>query len=257
MQVLLGVFLGLGGLALVGVNLMLEDPPPASATDAKVEDGEKAKPPPPPPRRQPGVFTAAPVEEVDVPALRSMRTEGLTIAAEGLPEVLTDATGTAVGPLAALETCRFAFGVWEFSPNKRFRFLTTCGALEGQVLYGAYEVRGENVHLSALTTQLARITSTFKITRPSKMTTKVESLLHGKVFMEFKVNQHVNVMRPGLEGEGFYGTYAAKNTVTLPAQIDPDGAPDRRRNLRAPPTKAPAKGKAKTKDPLLDLLKEN
>lgn len=257
LQMLLLLFVGIGGAAIVVVNLLMDDPPPA----AVVAEGDEPKDDPPeapkpPPRRSPGVFTTAPTEALDIPALRQLRAEGLTIAAEGLPEVIADGTGSAVAPLAALETCRFAFSVWEFSPNRRFRFMTTCEPLDGQVLYGAYEIRGGKVHMSPLETPIARITSVFDAERPAKMNTEVESMLKGRPVMSFEVNQRVTVMRQGLHGEGFHSTYRAKNTITLHHQLAPGRIP----TPVAPPTKdAPTRDAppppSGDKDPLLDLLK--
>ncbi len=262
MQWLVGVFVGLGGAAILLVNVLLDDTPTKTDTTELAENAEVEPPPPvkPPPRRAPGVFTTAPTEAVDIPAIRQLQSDGLTIAAEGLPEVIAENTGDAVAPLAALETCRFAFSVWEFSPNRRFRFMTTCAPLEGQILYGAYEIRGGRVHMSPLTTPIARITSVFDAERPASMKTRVESLLKGEVMMSFEVNQRVTVMRAGLHGEGFHDTYRAKNTITLHHQLAPGRVPTPSggggggRAAPPPPPAAPPP-KAGGKDPLLDLLK--
>lgn len=252
MQWLVALFLGLGGLAIVAVNVLLDD----SVSATTEGDDPTAEPPPvaPPPRRSPGVFTTAPTEAVDIPAIRQLQADGLTIAAEGLPEVIAESTGSAVAPLAALETCRFAFSVWEFSPNRRFRFMTTCAPLEGQILYGAYEIRGSEVHMSPLTTPIARITSVFDAERPASMTTRVESMLKGEVMMTFEVNQRVTVMRAGLHGEGFHDTYRQKNTITLHHQLAPGrvATPSGGTGEAAPPPPPPKSG---GQDPLLDLLK--
>ncbi|MEQ8280059.1 MAG: hypothetical protein RMA76_01875 [Deltaproteobacteria bacterium] len=257
MQWLVAGFVGLGGIGLVAVNVLIDDTPsPASAsTDDPTNPDEPPPPVKPPPRRSPGVFTTAPTEAVDIPAIRQLRADGLTIAAEGLPEVIANGEGQAVAPLAALETCRFAFSVWEFSPNRRFRFMTTCAPLEGQILYGAYEIRGGKVHMSPLTTPIARITSVFDAERPASMKTKVESMLKGEVMMTFEVNQRVTVMRAGLHGEGFHDTYRQKNTITLHHQLAPGRVPTPPSGGGGAAPPPPTKKKSGGGDPLLDLLK--
>ena len=224
-------------VVVTGPDIELEAPPGADEVAAA------PVPPPPAPRRSSGDSTEVD-ETSDIPALRLMRSEGLTIAAEGLPEVLTDATGSQVPQLAAVETCRFAYAVWEFSPNRRFRFLPTCEAHDGAVLYGAYEIDGEVVRMSPLVVNRTQLISEFHVARPSTMkTTVVVAAAQGPVALS--VNQRVTTIRGGLEGERFRTAYTPKNTVVAPA------ARGRSAPRRAPP-KAPPAAKA---DPLLDILK--
>lgn len=163
----------------------------------------------------------------DLPALLEMQTQGLTIVAEGLPEVATKAGGGAGIPvLATIETCRFAYGVWEFSPNRVFRFLPTCGALAGQILVGAYEVDGAVVRMSPLHSAPAEITSVFQVEKPSTMRSDVRIRAAGKEVL-FSVRQAVTVIRGGLEGDMFRASYAGRNTVRVPGLHGlPSGSPD-------------------------------
>jgi hypothetical protein len=151
------------------------------------------------------------VETSDLPALRMMSTRGLTVAAEGLPEVSANVQSSEAGVLAAIETCRFAYGVWEFSPNKRFRFLTTCEAKEGQVLVGAYQVSGTTVTLSTLIDGPGQLTSTFELEKPSRMITHA---IYGGILLE--VNQSITTLREGMEGEAFRATFEPRNTLNPP-----------------------------------------
>lgn len=151
-------------------------------------------------------------ETPDLPALRMMMSEGLTIAAEGLPEVSPEtAPVEQTGVFAAVETCRFAYGVWEFSPNKRFRFLTTCEAKDGQILVGAYEIKGSKVVMSPLVDAPAVMVSELEVEKPSTMISKVA---YGQNILEVK--QRIQVMRGGMEGEAFRATYEPRNTLTPP-----------------------------------------
>lgn len=213
-QLVIGLFVGLGGLGLVAINYWVEEDqvtPPTSTKGPAV---------PPPPKQVPGqrsTFAAG----ADIPAIHSIKSEGLTIAAEGLPEVLADAEDGSVANLAALQTCRFAYGVWEFSPNKRFRFLTTCEALLGQVMVGAYEIDGTVVRMSPLLSVEATLTSEFQVEKPSTLKTVVQA----KNGRTLEVNQRITTMRPGLEGEAFRATYLPKNTIAIPGQRGGDAPP--------------------------------
>ena len=237
-QVLVGLFVGVGGLALVAVNVLLDDPEPGPLPVATAPD-ETPQPVPPPPET---VISTPFVEQIDLPALRQLKNEGLTIAAEGLPEVSSPERGARVGPLAARETCRFAYGVWEFSPNKRFRFLPTCAAMDGQVLYGAYAVDGAVIRMSPLRVSGAEIVSEFQVEKPSRMLTRVAVQDAG---VNLEVRQRVTVIRAGLAGDGFFSTYADRNTLSVP------GA----RAQRRAPREASPPPPAKKRDPLLELLK--
>ncbi len=232
MQVVIGAFVGLGGAGLVAANLLLEETPPSPVAPV-------ANPPPKPVRP---VLSSAVADTPDIPAIRAMKNEGLTIAAEGLPLVDATEQGDPVARAAAVETCRFAYGIWEFSPNRRFRFLTTCPALEGQVLVGAYEVQGTVLKMSPLDTGEVVLASEFEVERPSKMRTTV--MVRASRPFELQVEQAVNIFRPGLEGEAFRDTYAPKNTLRVVRAEAP--AP------KAPPPPPPTKAN----DPLLDLLRK-
>jgi hypothetical protein len=168
-------------------------------------------------------------ETPDLPALRMMMSEGLTIAAEGLPEVSASVQTPEAGVLAAIETCRFAYSVWEFSPNKRFRFLTTCEGKDGQILVGAYETSGSKVTLSPLVDGPAMIISELEVEKPSTMTTKVG---YGPIVLDVK--QRIGVLRGGMQGEAFRATYEPRNTLPTPG----------------------AAAKPKAKDPLLEAIQE-
>ena len=185
-------------------------------------------------------------EPVDLPALRALQQEGLTIAAEGLPEVLTDQKGPTVDRWAAELSCRFAYGVWEFSPNRRFRFLTTCKALRGQRLVGAYDVEETALRLSPLSLPNATLSTTFYVERPSRLKTDVVVTSRGTVVTTFRILQRVTVIRPGLEADGFLQTFAPKNHLGIPSGS----------RTSVPPRERGASGRAAPpRDPVLDLLK--
>ncbi|MCK6548232.1 hypothetical protein L6R52_20460, partial [Myxococcota bacterium] len=208
--------------------------------DTPVPEGDPTQQTKAVPRPRP-VTTAAIDETPDLPALRQLATEGLTIAAEGLPEVLASDGSSEASLVAAIETCRFAYGVWEFSPNKRFRFITTCPGLDGQILVGAYETRGSQLHLSPLVDGVSTMVSVFEVEKPSKMTTEI-AVGSGARMITLGVNQRVTAMRGGLQGEAFRDTYAPRNTLSLPG-----GRP------RA--TGAEGATKGTKRDPLYELLK--
>ena len=243
-QVLIGLFVGVGGALLVAVNVLLDDPPaatdktPAATSGAAGPAAPQTNPVPPPPDE--GVISGTFVETVDLPALRQLRNEGLTIAAEGLPAVDSSATGPGVGPLAGRETCRFAYGVWEFSPNRRFRFMPTCPSMDGQVLFGAYAVQGGVIRMSPLKVSGVELLTEFFVEKPSRLVTRV-TVGGGRVTMT--VRQRVTVIRAGQFGDSFFDTYAPRNTLAVAkgsTRRPPVGEP------KAPPPK---------RDPLLDLLR--
>jgi hypothetical protein len=239
MQLVVLVFIGLGGAAFFVVNTMIEDEPPY--VPPPVDPNEQAVVPPPPPS---GVISTTIDETPDIPALQHLRDTGLTIAAEGIPRVDALDDASSVAALAALETCRFAYAVWEFSPNQRFRFMTTCSALEGQVMFGAYKVDGAVIRMSPLVSDTDSVVSEFHVEKPSKMSSRVSRTQGGPEVLE--IHQKVTAMRPGLDGEAWRDAFLDKNTIHLP------GA----RPKSAPPPRSPPPPAKKSGDPLLDLLKQ-
>lgn len=205
----LAVFLAIGGVGWWVSSSIVENEPrvvtPEELAAAKAAAAQKVV--------ELKKATTSHIDETpDLPALRMMMSEGLTIAAEGLPEVSAEsAPNEQTGVLAAVETCRFAYGVWEFSPNKRFRFLTTCEAKDGQILVGAYEIKGSKVVMSPLVDAPAMLVSELEVEKPSTMTSKVA---YGPNVLDVK--QRIQVMRGGMEGEAFRATYEPKNTLTPP-----------------------------------------
>lgn len=227
-------------LILIGIGAFFtltdSDPPPPKTVavppgtqDPKNPNEEELDP-------RSGLRTAI-TETPDLPALGYLRNEGLTIGAEGLPNIEALAGSSPSSARVALESCRFAYGVWEFSPNRVFRFLTTCKALEGQVLVGAYSIEGSTVFMSTLRDRDAEFTTRFEVERPSKLITELAVGGHRLV-----VNQRVTVLRPGMDAAGFLQAFAPKNTIDV-------GAP---KEAPAPTRPAPAPG---NNDPVLDLLK--
>jgi hypothetical protein len=242
MQMVVVVFLGLGGGAILLVNALVDDPVPSETPPT--DPSKVAVAPPPPPK---GVISSGLDETPNIPALQHLADSGLTIAAEGIPQVDAVEGAAGVAALAAIETCRFAYAVWEFSPNKRFRFLSTCDALEGQVMFGAYEVDGATIRMSPLISDTDVVVSEFFMVQPSKMVSRVSRSKGGETILQ--IEQKVTAMRPGQDGEAWRDAFSAKNTIHLPkgggsAPPPPTSAP--------PPP--PAK-KEKSGDPLLDLLK--
>lgn len=247
LAIVAGGFVGLGVALWVGLsywepslaeeNQRAEGAEGAAAENGKAKNGEEqAAFTPPGPMRATSEFE----ESVDLPALRALRHEGLTIAAEGLPEILTTQQDPLIERWAAELNCRFAYGVWEFSPNRRFRFLSTCGALDGEVLVGAYQVKGTQIHLSELGIPGARLSTIFSVERPSRLKTQVFFASDGAAVTQLEVRQRVTVIRQGLEAEGFLRTFGPKNHLGLPGGGRSTGSV-----TRPPPAK----------DPLLDLLK--
>lgn len=214
--------------ALVYVNLYVDSAP--SLPPAR----------PPTPQLSPPVYSAGVDKLPELPALTALPDKGLTIVAEGLPDVRALKAGRGRPAIAALATCRFAYAVWEFSPNHRFRFLSTCAPLKGEVLVGAYEIVGTELRMSPLNTQVDQLVSRFQVERPSSMRTRVLSK-GGSPWLE--VRQRVNVIRQGMLGDRFHKAYQDKNTVQIPGLVS---------KREAAPEKAPKKA---PQDPLLDLLR--
>jgi hypothetical protein len=237
MQTVVLVFLGLGGGSLALVNYLIEEepvvPPPPPDPNAVVE-------PPPPPT---GVISTKIDDTPDIPAFQHLRDTGLTIAAEGIPQVDALEAGGSVAALAALETCRFSYAVWEFSPNERFRFMTTCGALEGQVMFGAYKIDGGVIRMSPLVTDTDAVTSEFHVEKPSKMVSFVSRTRDGPQVLE--IRQKVTSMRPGMDGDAWRDAFLDRNTIHLPSE-----------KSKAPPPSQPPPPAKKDGDPLLELLKQ-
>ena len=186
-------------------------------------------------------------ETPDLPALRQLQGSGLTIVAEGLPEVLAVEGDVPTPRMAALETCRFAYGVWEFSPNRAFRFVTTCGALAGQQLVGAYEVDGSKVRMSPLSIDGVVLTSVFEVEKPSTMTTR--AVIGGRHGLE--IRQRITGIRPGLDVASFVKAYGPRNTVVVDGVAAP-AAPGRRAAPRG--DDEPALPPPTRRDPVEELL---
>ena len=152
---------------------------------------------------------------------------------------------------------RFAYGIWEFSPNHAFRFLSTCAVLDGQVLVGAYEIRGSAIHLSPITSDGTTTISVFEVEKPSRMVSKVsiQPRADGPAVV-LEVRQRITGMRPGMDGNAFFRTFASRNTTEI------QGMPTRReaggpggQAASREPRSEPKKGGAKDNDPVLELLK--
>ncbi len=222
--------MGLGGAGFAALNLLEGDPSEPVRRPAVPDAPPGGSPPAPPAARE---SAAAAPAEPNIPALRHLSLSGLTIGAEGIPRVASDAPG--VAERAGVETCRFAYGIWEFSPNQTFRFLSTCRGLGRLQLVGAYEVRGGSIHLSELAHGSARWTSVFDVERPSTMTTQV---VHGGARLE--VHQRVTVVRGGLNGEDFRDSFQRRNTLVAPEL----GSPPRDGPAPGSPDKAPPAGSA-------------
>ena len=242
LRVLLFVFLGVGGLGWGLINSGVID------LGGPVSGGGEAdkKPVPTAP-----VLTAPPVESAKIPALESMEREGLTIVAEGLPEVVAIQPARPPQMLVGIESCRYTFAIWEFSPNKRFRFMTTCELLKGEILAGAWHREGSEVLLSPLTSAGSQMRSRFEVEKPSRMVTDIEITAPNAKPVKLMVRQRITGMRPGMEGAGFLRVYEPRNTVKVQGiRIVPEKVSPSPQN-KAPTSPKPNKPSG---DSLLDLL---
>ncbi len=210
-QVVLVLLLGLATVALTVANLLMDDLPETEGADV----APRAPTPKPlaaaPKTKRPKVFASGQASP-DIPALRRLTAEGLTITAEGLPEVLVNKQSRQASLLAAIETCRFAYAVWEFSPNKRFRFLTTCDGFQGEVLVGAYEVDGAVVRMSPLISGPAQILSEFVVEKPAELKSTI-AVGRGAQRVQLTVKQRVSSIRTGLAGDQFRNILRKRNTL--------------------------------------------
>ena len=204
------------------------------------------------PKRAPSApkLAAAPAQRADIPALASLEREGLTIVAEGLPEVLAIEPATPPEQVVAIESCRYAYAIWEFSPNKRFKFYSTCELMEGQVLAGAWTRDGAKIRMSPITSGASELLSVFAVESPSEMVTEVQITSGGQT-LQLRVKQRITGMRGGMDGEGFHANFRSRNKTKVHGirivRTPPPGT-------KAPATPPPAPHKS---DPLLDLLQQN
>ena len=241
MRVLLFIFVGLCGAGLIVVNSGLID----LGEDGSPAEPKKARPSAP-------VLTAQPLEEAIIPALKSMEREGLTIVAEGLPEVVAIQPSNPPAMLVGIESCRYAFAIWEFSPNKRFRFMTTCELMRGEILAGAWSRDGNQILLSPLTSAASVMTSRFEVEKPSRMLTDIVITAPKTKAVRLKVRQRITGMRPGMDGAGFLRSYQPRNTVKVQGiRI----VPEKSSTESAPGTVTPPKPtQGSGGDSLLDML---
>jgi len=240
MRVLLFVFLGVGGLGLVLINAGIID---IGGPISQPAPGEAGSPQPSPP-----VLTAAPVESSKIPALQSLEREGLTIVAEGLPEVIAIDPLAPPGILVGIESCRYTFAIWEFSPNKRFRFMTTCELMKGEILAGAWHRDGSNILMSPLISAASSMKSRFEVEKPSRMITEIKITAPNAKPVQLLVKQRITGMRPGMDGASFLTAYEPRNTIKVKGiRIVPE-------TPKTAPAPAPAPKKKSTGNPLLDLL---
>jgi len=244
MRVLLFVFIGLCAAGLFVVNSGLVD----LSEEGSPQQPQKKRPTAP-------VLSAQPIEESVIPALKSMEQEGLTIVAEGLPEVVALRPANPPAMLVGIESCRYAFAIWEFSPNKRFRFMTTCELMRGEVLAGAWSRDGNQILLSPLTSAASVMTSRFEVEKPSRMVTDIVITAPKAASVRLKVRQRITGMRPGMDGAGFIRSYEPRNTVKVQGiRIVPDKpVQGETRGNNATPRK-PDPTKAPSGDSLLDML---
>lgn len=198
--------------ALVWVQRSVPDPAvPALRGKAQADDAQPRSKAPPASTD----WVATPAPPVP-PAIEMVRREGLTVAAPGIPEVNLGAGAAPSAGAAGRETCRFAYGVWEFSPNRRFRFLTTCPALAGAVWVGAYEVAGEMLRLSVLQDgQDGRVRwqTDLRLSNPAQAKTTV--MLGRAKEAVLDVSQRVAVIRAGLHGSAFVAQYRRENDLQV------------------------------------------
>jgi len=248
-RALLISFLGIGAVGIWLVNSGIFDDAPRASPTPGASASAQAVPTPSPSR----TLSAAPDETPDLQALRSLKTTGLTIAAEGLPEVLAIDPPNPPALLAGIETCRMAYAVWELSPNRAFRFLTTCAAFQKQVLVGAYEIRGSKVFMSPLRADGAELTMVFEVEKPSRMITTVKHSHKGQTVV-MEARQNITAIRPGMDGDSFFHTYAPRNNIEIAgvARSKDNGGDIPPDPQQAPP---PPQPKQPESDPVLDLLK--
>ena len=224
-QVILAIFLGIGGLSLGILNFGRpfssdrSNPPstgvahPSSPT-SPIKGREK------PPRRRTGApanareATTSLDETPDVPALRFLQHEGLTVGAEGIPRVAS--TASEVATVAGRETCRFAYATWEFSPNQTFRFISSCQGFGRLELLGAYELRGSRVYLSELAAGAARWTGVLRVEHPASMVTRLVSPDGAGRAHELQITQRITVVRGGLHGDDFVDGFKRRNRLRVP-----------------------------------------
>jgi hypothetical protein len=241
MRVLLFVFLGVGGLGLFLINSGMID---VGGPISKTPHGKNVEPRPSPP-----VLVAPPIAAAQIPALESLEREGLTIVAEGLPEVIAIDPAAPPEILVGIESCRYTFAVWEFSPNKRFRFMTTCELLKGEILAGAWHRDGSRVLMSPLSSAGSELKSVFEVEKPSMMITEIKITAAKARPVYLRVKQRITGIRPGMNGAVYMNAYEPKNTVKVKGiRIVPE-AP----KPKAAPGSSP-KNKPSSGNPLLDLL---
>ena len=244
MRVLLFLFVGLCAAGLFVVNSGLVD----LGEEGTSQQPQKKRPTAP-------VLSAQPIEESVIPALKSMEQEGLTIVAEGLPEVVALRPANPPAMLVGIESCRYAFAIWEFSPNKRFRFMTTCELMRGEILAGAWSRDGNQILLSPLTSAGSVMTSRFEVEKPSRMVTDIVITAPKASSVRLKVRQRITGMRPGMDGAGFIRSYEPRNTVKVQGiRIVPDKPTQGEASGNNATPEKPGPAKAPSGDSLLDML---
>ena len=219
-QVLVALFLGFGGLSFAALNFfwVSSDNSPVPKVEDVSHDVKSHRNDEETQHQLSGRLSSGAMPEFqDLPAIRKMTRIGLTIAAEGIPKVDVDGGGAKVEDAAGLEACRFAYGVWEFSPNQTFRFLSTCRGLGRMTLVGAYEVNEGKIYLSKLTDGNAQWTSLFEVAQPTTMRTQVFSRKPKKT--KLRVTQRVTTLRGGLHGDDFRDSFMRKNRLTAPKTV--------------------------------------
>ena len=138
-------------------------------------------------------------------------------------------------------------GVAHLAKHRCVDGLTTCQALEGQTLVGAYEIDGSKIRMSPLAAEESTLSTVIEIEKPSMITTRVT--IRGR---ELEVRQRVTSMRGGMDGENMVKAFAPKNTTTVNIPRAPAPSPEAPRPAPPPPPKAPEP----PRDQVLELLKE-
>lgn len=151
--------------------------------------------------------------------MEALRHTGLTIGTEGVPQ--SEANFPRARAAVGLQACRFAYGVWEFSPNQTFRFLSTCSGLGRLELVGGYQLRDEQIYLSELVVGNTRWTSVFQLAAPSTM----RSLVRLDQTRTIALKQRVTVAQEGLHGDEFRQDLRSKNLLTVPGPERPARPP--------------------------------